>query len=129
MPKLDPATLPAIDAVEIFSIDGWPLSEVNLQEVPCVRLSGNDAERITALWRALPPGEGSRCHIPPFALRFFAQGKLVCEASICWRCDNIHCRTGTTEFGLEFDGSQPTSRELLRECEAATGISAADETS
>lgn len=129
MATFDLTSLPKVDAVEIYYIACHWLSEVDLRSVPSVRLLGHDAERVAALWRALPPGSQSRCHVPPFAIRLFAKDELLCEASICWKCDNIHGRAGNTEFGLEFDGSHPTSRELLRECEAATGISATDENS
>ena len=67
-----------------------------------------------------------RCHVPPFGLRFFSAGTLICEATICWRCNNIFGQAGADDVFFEFDGSQPISRELLNACEMAIGESAAE---
>ena len=86
-----------------------------------VRATGPEATRIAALWRDLPPGEEARCHTPPFGLRFYFGRRLVCEASICWQCNNIFGNAGDEELFFAFDGSHPTSRELLAACEQLIG--------
>lgn len=91
-----------------------------------VRLVGSEANRIAALWRALPEAEQMRCHVPPFGLRFFAGGELVCEASICWECNNVFGQAGADEMFFEFDGSSAASRELLKACESALGETAVE---
>jgi len=67
-----------------------------------------------------------RCHVPPFGLRFFSGDRLLCEASICWRCNNIFGQAGGAEVFFKFDGSLAVSRELLKACESAVGESAAE---
>src|SRR5947209_5250192 len=85
---------------------------------PGVTVEGATALRIAQLWRDLPPGEEARCHIPPFGLRFVADGRVVCEGSICWECNNIYGDVGRVPFGYESDagavGSQALLEELLR---------------
>ena len=91
-----------------------------------VRLVGTSADHFAAMWRALPAGQQMRCHGPPFGLRFYARGTLVCQASICWRCNNIFGDTRSDRLFFAFDGSAPRSRDLLRACEHALGASAAE---
>jgi hypothetical protein len=91
-----------------------------------VRIVGAEVQRIAEMSRALPEGEQSRCHTPPFGLRFFAGDKLVCEASICWKCNNIFGHAGTEKLAFLFDGSAVQSRELLKECEQALDEPAAE---
>lgn len=88
-------------------------------EARYVTLRGPEAERVAALWRALPVGEQARCHVPSYGLRFFAAGRLVCQASICWQCNNIWADADGRRFRYEFDATHPRSRELLAACEQA----------
>jgi hypothetical protein len=128
---ITPLSLPRIDAVEVVSLRGLYPNRVSeymaaAKEARRVRLAGAEAERIAQMWRALPEGEQMRCHVPPFGLRFFAGSELVCEASVCWRCNNIFGRAGADEVFFEFDGSLASSRELLTACESALGEPAAE---
>lgn len=99
---------------------------VAAKEARRVRLIGLEAERIAQLWRALPEAEQKRCHVPPFGLRFFAGNELVCEASVCWRCNNIFGNAGADDRFFQFDGSLASSRELLKACETALGEAVAE---
>lgn len=128
---ITPSSLPGIDAVEVVSLRGLNPNRVSeymavAKDARWVRLVGSEAKRIAEMWRALPDGEQARCHVPPFGLRFFAGSKLVCEASICWQCNNIFGRAGADEDFFEFDGSLTASRELLTACEVALGEVAAE---
>jgi hypothetical protein len=96
------------------------------KEARRVRLVGAEAEQIAEMWRALPEAEQMRCHVPPFGLRFFSRDELVCEASICWRCNNIFGQAGADEVFFEFDGSVASSRALLKACESALGETTAE---
>jgi hypothetical protein len=51
---------------------------------------------------------------------------MLAQASICWRCNNIHGEANGEELFYEFDASQQPARELLSLCEQATGHPAAD---
>ncbi|HEX3313345.1 MAG TPA: hypothetical protein VHR72_00585 [Gemmataceae bacterium] len=79
----------------------------------CVRLAGAEAQRIAELWRDLPAGHQMRCHIPPFGLRFIAEGQVICEGSICWKCNNIFGDVGGEPFAYEFDAKADVSQALL----------------
>jgi len=138
MPKYDkydkPALLPKVDGVGVlalgkrttsaeeltFSMRGSAVFEV----VACVKADKLLTQQIAQLWRVLPPGKQARCHVPPFALRFFADGEILMEASLCWHCNNICLREGETFSGYEFDGRAEVSRELLA---VLTAISKAEE--
>jgi hypothetical protein len=123
-----PSTLPVIDAIEVVSLRGLNPNHVDeymavANEARRIRIAGAGAQRIAELWRTLPEGEQARCHLPPFGLKFYAEGILVCQASICWRCNNIFGETGGDRLFFAFEGSAAPSRELLKECEAALGES------
>jgi hypothetical protein len=90
-------------------------------DAPAFAVEGDEAQRLADLWRRLPPGEMSRCHVPAYGLRFFAGGRLVCEASVCWRCDNMAGESEGEPFGHAFDASAGVSRELLAEVQRISG--------
>ena len=70
------------------------------------------AAEIVACWRSLRPGEQSRCHLPPVVLRFLDVNGPVCEASVCWKCDNIFGRDRAGKFHFEFDAARRAARRL-----------------
>lgn len=126
-----PSSLPDIDAVEIVNLRGLRPNGVDhfmalAIDSRYVRLVGRDAGRIARLWQKLPSGKQMRCHLPPFALRFYSGDRLICQASICWRCNNIFGNAGSDEVFFEFDGSCRESLELLSECEKVLGGAAAE---
>lgn len=118
----DPSTLGRIDAVDVVALDAAaPVASVSEYirssgVVGEIRLTGEDAERIAALWRALPPGEQARCHIPPYGLRFWLSGRKLIEASICWQCDNVYGYAGNQAVHFGFDSKAPVSVSLLMQC-------------
>jgi hypothetical protein len=125
---LVPSSLPNVDAVEVVSLRGLNANRVNeymlaAKNARRMRLTGPEAERIAEIWRALPEGEQMRCHCPPFGLRFFSADRLICEASICWKCNNIFGHAGADDVFFAFDGLLSSSRELLKACENALGES------
>jgi hypothetical protein len=123
MPKYKPALLPEVDGVEVltlgkltsstgestFSMKHWAVFAV----AAAVQADEHLTQHIAELWRKLPPGEQARCHVPPFALRFFAEGEVILEASLCWHCNNIWLREEKTENVFEFDARAEVSQELL----------------
>ena len=126
MDRFSPWTLPTItsvDIVDLRSIDANRVSQYMQSAVgaPSVTLCGDAAQRIAELWRALPPGHQSRCHTPPYGVRFRSGERVVCEASICWDCDNIFGQSAGREIHYEFAAALPTSKALLAELHRAAG--------
>jgi hypothetical protein len=133
-PYAVPSSLPPIDAAEVVDLAQAQPDQMDrfvaaaaAAGTRCVRVADDaEAQRIAAMFRALPPGEQMRCHIPPFGLRFFAGGRPICEASICWECNNVHGWAGEQPLFYEFDAALAPSRELLAACRRAFGWRPAD---
>lgn len=107
-----------VDAIEIVDLREVDVVDVadfmrNATTAPVVRVEGEQAMRIHALWTALPPAMQMRCHVPPFGLRFYRGPQLLGEASICWRCNNIFGTAGGEEFHYQFSAGARASQELL----------------
>ena len=126
MDQPSPSSLPPITSVEVVKLAGSSVARVNFYMedtagLPSVTLHGAAAQRIADLWRSLPPGEQSRCHIPPYGVRFRAGADLVCVASICWQCDNIYGRATGVDVHYEFDSGSPVAQQLLSELHEVWG--------
>ncbi len=125
MEAYSPASLPPITSVEVVDLGGIVADQVD-QYMQCaidatsVTLRGNDAQRIAELWRLLPRGNQSRCHMPPYGLRFWSGERVVCEASLCWECDNIFGVSEGRSIHYEFDANQPSSKALFAELRRAS---------
>ena len=68
--RYDPATLGQIDAVDVVALraldmDRRPLGARLFGGLHEIQLEVPAADEIASLWRALPPGETMRCHVPP----------------------------------------------------------------
>jgi hypothetical protein len=121
-----PFSLPAISAVAIVDLRGFypPRADLYMStgDPPSVTVEGDAAQRIAGMWRRLPPGEQARCHTPPFGLRFLADSTIVCQASICWDCNNIYGDVGGVQFSYEFNADDEVSQTLLAELNRFTGV-------
>jgi hypothetical protein len=118
-----PSSLPAVSIVEVIVLRGNDDYEIR-EEVgtaPGVSLTGDDAQRVSALWRLLPTGYQARCHDPRFGLRFLDGGVVLCQASVCWECNNIYGEANGEGFTYAFDAEASVSQDLLNECRLATG--------
>ena len=102
--KISPSRLPNIDEVQIRIMGRWGKT---------VTVTDSSAQTIADLWRRLPYGEQSRCHIPTYELTFLAAGQVICSATVCWKCNNVHGHFNGQRFGFEFDGEAPVSQLLL----------------
>jgi hypothetical protein len=127
-----PSSLPAMSVVEVVVLTGSDDDEIGAEvaAAPCVSLTGDDAQRVSALWRLLPTGYQARCHDPRFGLRFLEGGVVlcqasVCQASVCWECNNIYGEANGEGFAYAFDAQASVSQDLLNECRLATGESEA----
>ena len=81
--------LPPIDKVELLKLkltdDRWN-GEILATKV----LKGTDARKVATLWRRQTYTSGlAACHYPAYAVKFYARGKLLVYASVCWSCNNI----------------------------------------
>lgn len=122
MTRYDPASLPEVTGAVVFALGGeWPGRTKDgmawAEEFPRAEVDADTARELASLWRRLPDGQRSRCHIPPFAVRFLVDDEVVCEASICWKCDNVFIYTPPTH-GFEFDGAHTVSQDLLTKLKA-----------
>ncbi len=108
----------AVDVVNLKDVDPDRVSEYmpNAINAPHVQLTDESAQQIANLWRQLPSGAFARCHIPPFGLRFYRDGELQLQASICWQCDNIFGDAQGNGFSCSFDAQHETSQKLLALC-------------
>lgn len=127
--KYEPTQLPDVDTVEVlilagstdrslaqflpftqvFAVRDWERFRVSYS----IKVSGDVAHEIAELWRHLPPAGQFKCHFPPLGLRFYAEGLLLLEASICWQCNNILLKTNGNNTVYEFNGRHEVSQKLL----------------
>ena len=126
MESYSPSLLPSVTSVVVVDLRRIDANRVsqhiqNAAAAPSITLNGDYAQRIAELWRALPPGNQSRCHTPPFGLRFRLGERVVCEASLCWECDNIFGQSEGRDIHYEFDAGQPISKALLAELRRVIG--------
>jgi len=119
-----PSSLPPVTAVEVVALRGVRPDSVNgymaVVGVPGVTVRGAAAERIADLWRRLPPGEPARCHVPPFGLRFLAGDEVICQGSVCWKCNNLYGDAGGDPIHYSFYAGGEVSRALLAELQRVT---------
>lgn len=121
--------LPPVEQVEVLRLGrvrvhgmSIPQDVSRMESDCCVRVEGEAAQTIAALWRQLPPGREERCHIPAFALRFLAGDEVVLEASLCWRCNNIWIIERGARKYASFDANAPVSKQLLQLLEEAVSV-------
>ena len=109
-----PSALPPIVSVDVVILSGEIRRQVGQKKFDAfVTLRGEPANHIADLWRQLPPGDPARCHIPPFALRFSTATELICDASICWECNNILGDAHGQHLFYAFDANSAPAQELL----------------
>jgi hypothetical protein len=56
-----------------------------------VVLTNAEAESVAALWRAQQFGRefSAMCHYPAYGFRFYTNGSLTLEATVCYQCSNF----------------------------------------
>lgn len=106
------SNLQAVDKIEISQFDSNP--EVRDHEVVGRQVvEGARARKLAALWRtqAYAP-DRSICHDPAYAVRFYAKGKELFYASLCWGCNNILFFAPDFIGGLHFEGESKNGERL-----------------
>jgi hypothetical protein len=108
-----------IDKVELLKLkrqgDLWN-GEIEASKT----VEGPEAQKIASLWRTqtfLP--HSAICHMPGYALKFYAQEKLIVYATLCWECDNIRFQTPKLTRTQGFGGADKHGQQLLGVLRAA----------
>ena len=104
--------LPQIDRVELQKVQSGELGIGSILATKIIE--GKQAQTFAALWRmqkfrSMVPD----CHQPGFAIKFYARGKLLLYASLCWDCDNIEFLEPRLGGYQGFNGSSRKGRALL----------------
>lgn len=104
--------LPAIDRVELLKLKIEDLRWYG--KIEAVKsLQGAEAQKVAALWRRQTYNQNMGvCHEPNYAIRFYAQGKLLAYASICWSCNNIYFFTPKSKRTQSFAGYDIRGEQL-----------------
>lgn len=112
--------LPAIDKVELLKlklinqeangvIDEQWNGEIEATKV----MTGVEAQKVASLWRAQTYNQSlSACHEPAYAVKFYAKGKLIVYASVCWACNNISFITPKSTRTQNFLGEDKWGDQL-----------------
>jgi len=109
--------LPAIDQVELLKLtlkDNHRNGEHWTGEIDATKiLRGTEAQKVASLWRmqTFTPNV-SACHEPAYAIKFYAKGKLLVYASVCWSCDNIRFITPELNGEQNFAGGGQRGEQL-----------------
>lgn len=104
--------LPRIDKVELLKLklieDRW---DGNILATKV--LKGAAARKVASLWRRQTYTSAlAACHNPAYAIRFYAQGKLLVYASVCWSCNNIFLITPKLTRTQSFLGGDRRGEQL-----------------
>jgi hypothetical protein len=105
--------LEPVDKVELLKLKkNGDLWKGEIESIKTVE--GHDAQKIASLWRTqtyLP--DSAICHFPGYALKFYAQDKLIVYATLCWECDNIGFQTPKLTRTQAFGGRDKKGQQLL----------------
>ena len=118
MEEYDPGSLPDVTALEIVDlrrIDANRAGEYmnDAADAPAIKCDGHLAKDIANIWRALPAGDSIRCHTPVVGIRFFDGASLICEASVCFQCENIFGYFQRAPIIYRFNPRSNQGRELF----------------
>jgi hypothetical protein len=104
--------LPAIERVELLKLkiedNRW------YGKIEAVKsLQGAEAQKVAALWRRQTFNQNMGvCHEPNYAIKFYAKGRLLAYASICWSCNNIYFITPKSKRTQSFAGYDSRGEQL-----------------
>lgn len=104
--------LPAIDKVEVFILKLNDRDESTGEFLDSRVFTGANAGKWASLWRRQTYNDHqSACHYPGYAIKFYARGKLLVHANVCFSCNNMSMITPRLEKRQNFDPN-PLSEEL-----------------
>jgi hypothetical protein len=104
--------LPAVDKVEFLKLtqkdEHW-----NGEISDTRTFKGVEAHKIASLWRRQTyTSSAAACHEPAYGIKFYAHGKLIAYASICWSCNNIFFLTPRSTRTQSFQGYNKRGEQL-----------------
>jgi hypothetical protein len=104
--------LPAVEKVELLKLtqknDHW-----NGEISDTKTFKGVEAHKIASLWRRQTyTSSAAACHEPAYGIKFYARGKLIAYASICWSCNNIFFLTPKSTRTQSFEGYNKKGEQL-----------------
>jgi hypothetical protein len=104
--------LPAVEKVELLKLtqkdDHWNGEISNTKT-----FKGAEARKIASLWRRQTyNSSAAACHEPAYGIKFYAHGKLIAYASICWSCNNMFFLTPKSTRTQSFEGYNKKGEQL-----------------
>jgi hypothetical protein len=91
--------------------------EKHLPVLKQVVLTSAEAENVAALWRAQLFGHefSAGCHSPAYGFRFYRNGSLTLEATVCYQCSNFEFNVLNEPVWVGFNSmSRETPAMLLK---------------
>jgi hypothetical protein len=116
--KVRPNTslLPAVSKVELLKV-GQLTADGEMASIKDSKLiEGSKARKIASIWRSQSWDfkYSADCHIPVYAIKFYAGDKLILYSSICWKCQDVQF-LGPGALGMQgFNAKNRAGQELLR---------------
>jgi hypothetical protein len=120
------SSLSKCDRVEVFHLDGqtsddastgFPVRPYNgySRILNRQKLTGADAESLTALWRSQTFGweYQALCHGPTYGFRFYRGSSLKFETSVCFHCSNFYVTALGESDWWGFDTKTAGASEFL----------------
>ena len=105
--------LPAIERVELLKLRLDDNQQWNGEIEAIKNLQGAEAQKVAALWRRQTYNQNMGvCHEPNYAIKFYARGRLLAYASICWSCNNIYFITPKSKRRQSFAGYDSRGEQL-----------------
>ena len=106
--------LPAVDKVELLKLekkgDSWT-GKIEASKT----LKANEAQKFAKLWRQQNYEPISAiCHLPAYAVKFYAKDKLLTYATLCWDCNNIAFEEPRLDKTQGFAGDGSKGQKLLQ---------------
>jgi hypothetical protein len=106
--------LPNIDKIELLKLekkgDLWT-GEIEASKT----IEGDEAQKFAKLWRQQNYEPISAiCHLPAYAVKFYAKDKLLTYATLCWDCNNIGFEEPKLNKTQGFDGDGRKGQKLLQ---------------
>jgi len=112
--------LPRIERVELFKLKLNRSDEWDGGIIASKTLAGTQAQKLASLWRRQTYNDHqSACHNPGWAIKFYARGKLLAYATVCFSCNNISMITPNLPTWQNFGGYEPIGEQLEKMFSAA----------
>ena len=67
-------------------------------------------------------GAGFQCHEPPYGIRFYKQGNIIAEVTICWKCENIQIESRGIHRLYGFNAESVEGQRLLERLKSLAPI-------